>query len=103
MQRKYYQVGHIDVFRGPDLEHQIIFEAWVKKYPEIERIYQTDPDRVMIGYETPSMVVSVAFTDHEWLIYALKYPKPDYTWFMGDDTPLDPALKKFKKTVAPSS
>jgi hypothetical protein len=84
MMRKYYLVGQIDVFRGPDLEHQIIFEAWMKKYPEIERIYKEDSERVMIGYESPSMTVHVAFTEHEWLLYQLKYPKTDYSWFMAE-------------------
>lgn len=83
MQRKYYQIGKIDVFRGPDVEHQFIFEAWVKKYPEIEKIYKTDAEKVMIGYEQGKMIVSCAFTEKEFLLYSLKYNdrKPD--WFMA--------------------
>ena len=83
MARKYYQIGKIDVFRGQDVEHQFIFEAWVKKYPEIEKIYKKDVERVMIGYEQGKMIVSCAFTEKEFLLYSLKYnyPKPD--WFMA--------------------
>ena len=82
MERKYYQVGKIDVFRGPDLEHQIVFEAWVKNYPEIERIYKEDHSRIAIGYESPSMTVSVAFTEQELLLYQLRYDKPIHAWVM---------------------
>ena len=83
MARKYYQVGKIDVHRGQDVEHQFIFEAWVKQYPEIEKIYKKDVERVMIGYEQGKMTVSCAFTEKEFLLYSLKYnhPKPD--WFMA--------------------
>jgi hypothetical protein len=82
--RKYYQVGKIDVFRGPDVEHQYIFEAWMKQYPEIERIYNEDHERVVIGYESPSMTVSVAFTEKEFLMHSLKYNYPKPSWFMAE-------------------
>ena len=81
--RKYYPVGKIDVFRGPDIEHQEIFDAWVKKHPDVEKIYKKNPNRIKISYESPSMVVSCAFSDQEYLLYRLKYPSPDYHWFMG--------------------
>lgn len=80
MARKYYLAGKIDIFRGKDVEHQFIFEAWMKRYPEIEKIYKEDHERVMIGYESPYMTVSVAFTEKEYLLYSLKYPtiRPDF-------------------------
>lgn len=83
MARKYYEIGKIDVFRGQDVEHQFIFEAWVKKYPEIEKIYKKDVERVMIGYEQGKMIVSCAFTEKEFLLYSLKYNRPKSDWFMA--------------------
>lgn len=80
MARKYYQIGKIDIFRGQDVEHQFVFEAWVRKYPEVEKIYHKDKDRIMIGYENGQMLISCAFTEKEFLLYSLKYqnPKPDF-------------------------
>ena len=68
--KKYYKIAKLQLF-GPDLEPQFIFESWVKDYPEIKNLYDTDKLKITSNVDEV-MTIEANFTEKEFLFWRLK-------------------------------